>query len=69
MSNLTLIKVINGYSVSYIDKGIDNIYVFNSLSKVFSFIATLFNDNDYWNEQLDQARQNNEPITSDSLTV
>lgn len=71
MTNVTLMNVENGYLVSYDTNGSRTTYIFHSLQESFDFIARLYNDVDYYNQQLEATRlpQNNEPITSDSLTV
>lgn len=75
MTNITLMKVDNGYVCSYPAKGCGmKTYIFKSLQESFDFVARLFNDVDYYNEQLVEAvksfpHQNEDTNTSNSVTA
>lgn len=71
MTNVTLMRADNGYIASYNYQGSQKTYIFNSLQETFDFIARLYNDVEYFNEQLESVRhyQNEITDTGNSLTV
>jgi hypothetical protein len=69
MTTMTLIKCENGYIVNFTNKGKQNNHLFLWLDSAFTFIAQKFEDEEYIDKKLQEATQENEPITSDSLTV
>lgn len=68
---ITLMSADNGYILSYPNQGSQKTYIFNSLQETFDFIARLYNDVEYFNEQLESVRhyQNEITDTGNSLTV